>query len=435
MSRPIAIHGARLVDPASGRDETGDVIVIDGRIADLGPGLVAGGVPDGTERIDAAGSVCAPGLVDMRIHGREPGAEHMETLGTAAAAAAAGGVTTVVCLPDTHPTIDDVALVEFIKRRRREIDLVNIHTYAAVTKGLDGVELTEMGLLSEAGAVAFTDGDRAISDALVMRRALAYAATFDRLVVHVPQESSLSADGDMNEGEMATRLGLAGIPAVAELIMLERDLRLVELTGARYHASKISTAAAVEAIRAAKRRGLPVTCDTSVPYFMLTEIAVGEYRTFGKLVPPLRREEDRRAVISGLADGTIDAIASDHAPLDQDSKRLPFAQAMPGIVGLETLLPLTLSLVHAGALGLCDAMAAVTVRPAAVLGLEAGRLARGARADLVLIDLDAPGRIDVSRFRSKSKNSPFDGLPVQGKLQLTLARGRRVHEAPSIGEA
>lgn len=435
MSRPIAIFGARLLDPDSGRDETGDVLVVDGRIADLGPGLVAGGLPDGTERIDGAGALCIPGLVDIRVHGREPGAEHMETLGTAAAAAAAGGVTTMVCLPDTQPAIDDVALVEFIKRRRREIDLVTIHTYAAVTKGLGGGELTEMGLLSEAGAVAFTDGDRAIADALVMRRALAYAATFDRVVVHVPQEPCLSAEGDMNEGEMATRLGLAGIPAAAELIMLERDLRLVELTGARYHAAKISTAAAVEAVRAAKRRGLPVTCDTSVPYFMLTEIAVGDYRTFGKLVPPLRRDEDRRAVIAGLADGTIDAICSDHAPLDQDSKRLPFAQAVPGIVGLETLLPLTLSLVHGGVLGLREAVAAVTARAAAVLGLDAGRLARGARADLALLDLGTPGRIDVSRFRSKSKNSPFDGLPVQGRLRMTLARGRRVHDAAAGGAA
>jgi dihydroorotase len=418
-------RNARLLDPASGRDAPGSLLVVDGRIA----ALDAGEAPSGATVVDCAGNCLAPGLVDMRVQLREPGAEHMENMVSASHAAAAGGVTTMAALPNTEPPIDDVALVDFVARRARDIGLVNIHTYAAATKGMKGRELTEMGLLAEAGALAFTDSLRAIADALVMRRALSYARTFDLLIIQHPEEPSLAAGGAMNEGEMATRLGLPGITPAAEVMMIERDLRLVELTGARYHAAHVSTAAAIEAIRAAKQRRLPVTCDTAPPYFALNETAVGEYRTFAKLSPPLRSEWDRRAVVEGLRDGTIDAIASDHAPHDQDSKRLPFTSAESGIIGLETLLPLSLELYHNGHLPLINLLRALTCAPADILRLPAGRLAVGAPADLVLFDLERPWQIAESAFRSKSKNSPFDGRPVQGGAIKTVVGGRLVYQS------
>jgi len=411
-------RNARLLDPASGRDETGAILVVDGLIA----ALDGGGVPSGTTVIDCGGHCLAPGIVDMRVQLREPGAEHMENMVSASHAAAAGGVTTMAALPNTEPPIDDVALVDFVARRARDIGLVNIHTYAAATKGLKGRELTEMGLLAEAGALGFTDGIRAIADALVMRRALSYARTFDLLLIQHPEEPSLAAGGAMTEGEMATRLGLPGITPAAEVMMVERDLRLVEITGARYHAAHVSTAAAIEAIRGAKQRGLPVTCDTN-------ETAVGEYRTFAKLSPPLRSEWDRRAVVDGLRDGTIDAIASDHAPHDQDSKRLPFTSAESGIIGLETLLPLSLELYHNGHLPLISLLRALTCAPADILRLPVGRLATGAPADFVVFDLDRPWQIAEDDFRSKSKNSPFDGRPVQGRAIKTIVGGRVVYDS------
>jgi dihydroorotase len=419
-------RNARLLDPASGRDETGAILVVDGLIAALDGG---GGAPSGATVIDCGGHCLAPGIVDMRVQLREPGAEHMENMVSASHAAAAGGVTTMAALPNTEPPIDDVALVDFVARRARDIGLVNIHTYAAATKGLKGRELTEMGLLAEAGALGFTDGMRAIADALVMRRALSYARTFDLLLIQHPEEPSLAAGGAMTEGEMATRLGLPGITPAAEVMMVERDLRLVEITGARYHAAHVSTGEAIEAIRAAKQRGLPVTCDTAPPYFALNETAVGEYRTFAKLSPPLRSEWDRRAVVEGLRDGTIDAIASDHAPHDQDSKRLPFTSAESGIIGLETLLPLSLELYHNGHLPLISLLRALTCAPADILRLPVGRLAIGAPADFVVFDLDRPWQIAEDDFRSKSKNSPFDGRPVQGRAIKTIVGGRVVYDS------
>lgn len=424
---PTLFRNARLLDPASKRDENGGVLVVDGKIAAIGPGAEAE-TPADAARIDCAGACLAPGLVDMRVQLREPGAEHMENMVSASRAAAAGGVTSMAALPNTMPPIDDVALVDFVARRARDIGLVNIYTYAALTKGLGGRELTEMGLLAEAGALGFTDGVHALVDALVMRRALSYARTFDLLVIQHPEEPSLASGGAMNEGEMATRLGLPGITPAAEVMMVERDLRLVEITGGRYHAAHVSTAAAIEAIRSAKRRGLAVTCDTAPPYFALNETAVGEYRTFAKLSPPLRSESDRRAVVEGLRDGTIDAIASDHAPHDQDSKRLPFTSAASGIIGLETLLPLSLALYHNGHLSLLKLLDVLSRAPADILRLPAGRLAVGAPADLVIFDLDRPWRIDVDAFRSKSKNAPFDGRPVEGRAIMTAVGGRLVFE-------
>jgi dihydroorotase len=420
----LLIQGARLLDPASGLDRTGDLLIEAGRIAAIGGDLA--GCAEDAETVAAAGLCLAPGLVDMRVQLREPGAEHMESIESGGRAAAAGGVTTMVALPNTEPPVDDVSVVEFLARRAREAKLAKIHTYAAATKAIAGRDLTEMGLLAANGALGFTDGVRAVADALVMRRVLAYARTFDLLVLQHPEEPSLACAGEVSEGEVATRLGLPAITPMAEVIMIERDLRLVEITGARYHVAHVSTAAGVEAVRRAKAQGLPVTCDTAPPYFALNETAIGDYRTFAKLSPPLRSEWDRRAVIEGLRDGTIDAIASDHAPWDQDSKRLPFSSAAYGIVGLETLLPLSLELYHNGHLGLLELIRRLTANPARILRLPVGGLAPGAPADLVLFDPDLSWQISTDDFRSKSKNAPFDGRPVQGRVRRTMVDGRTI---------
>ena len=424
----IAYLNARLLDSASGLDSSGALLVENGRIADLGPDLFSDGAPSVNQIIDCEGLCLAPGLIDMRVQLREPGDEHQETIASASRAAAAGGVATMVCLPNTSPVIDDVSVVEFIARRASEVGLVKVFCYGALTRRLVGKELTEIGLLGDAGALAFTDGTVATADALVMRRALSYAHAFDALIVQHPEEPRLAANGVMNEGEIASRLGLAAIPPEAEVIMIERDLRLVELTGGRYHAAHVSTAAAVNAIRAAKDRGLNVTCDTATHYFALNETAVGSYRTFAKVSPPLRAEPDRQAVVQGLVDGTIDAIVSDHAPHNQEAKRLPFADAAFGVVGVETLLPLTLELYHNEHLSLLGALDRVTASPAKILGLKGGRLARGAPADIVLFDPDMPWQISEDALHSISKNSAFDGRPVQGRVKRTIVDGRTVFQ-------
>jgi dihydroorotase len=426
QARPLAILNARLLDPASKRDERGGILIQDGLIADVGPQVKAQGLSADFERIDAGGHCLAPGLIDMRVQLREPGEEHKETIATASAAAAAGGVTSMVCLPNTDPVIDDVAGVEFIARRARETRLSKIYCYGAVTKDLVGKDLVEIGLLSESGALAFTDGVAAVGDARVMARALGYARCFGALIIQHPEEPRLAEGGAMNAGELSTRLGLPGIPRQAEVMMIERDLHLLEMTGGRYHVAHVSTAPAVAAIRQARQRGLTLTCDTAPPYFALNENEVGDYRTFAKLSPPLRNEDDRRAVAAAVADGTIDCIASDHAPHDQDSKRVPFAQAAAGVIGLETLLPVSLELHHRDGLPLLDLLARMTLAPAALLGLPQGRLAKGASADLVLFDVERAYKIDAGKFRSKSKNSPFDERPVQGRVLRTIVDGRRV---------
>ena len=430
MKYRTAITGARLLDPASGLDERGDLLIEDGRIVDLGPGLFDAGVPEQADLIEADGACLAPGLVDMRVQLGEPGAEHKETFASGTLAAAAGGITSLACLPTTMPVIDDPAMVEFVARRARQQRRTKVYPYGAITRGCAGHQLSELGLLREAGAVAFTDGARALADSLVMRRALAYARSLDGLIVQHPEDPALAAGGVMNEGEIATRLGLGGIPALAEVMLIERDLRLVELTGTRYHVAHVSSAAAVQAIRAAKARGLPVSADTAPHYLTLNELEVEGYRTFAKVSPPLRAEADRVAVVAGLIDGTIDAIASDHCPQDQDSKRLPFAQAEFGVVGLETLLPVTLKLVHEEQIGLLDLLAALTVRPATLLGIEAGRLRKGAWADLVLFDPEMPWKIREEDLCSLAKNTPFEGRLVQGRVLRTLVDGRTVWRWP-----
>ena len=336
-SRPFALVNARLIDPFSGLDQMGGVLIVDGTIADVGPHITEDAVGN-TDIGDCSGCVLGPGLIDMLVSAGEPGQEHRETLATASRAAAAGGVSTIVCVPNTDPVIDDVALVDFILRRARDTALVNVHPMAAMTKGLLGEEMSEIGLLHDAGAIAFANGKTSVASARVMRNVLAYAKDFGALIIHHLEEPTLAENGVMNEGEVATRLGLPGIPREAETIMLERDLRLAELTRGRYHAGQISCRASLDIIRAAKERGLPITCGVSINHLTLNENDIGPYRTFFKMRPPLRSEDDRAAMVEGIASGDIDVIVSAHDPQDSDGKRRPFAEAADGAIGVETLL-------------------------------------------------------------------------------------------------
>ncbi|MBI1262314.1 MAG: amidohydrolase family protein [Rhizobiales bacterium] len=424
MSAAI-FKNARLFDPASGYDAEGCLVTRDGIIEAIGPEINEKDFPEDAEIIDCKGQLLCPGLIDMRVFTGEPGTEHRETLATASHAAAAGGVTTLIVMPNTDPVIDEVALVDYIERRARDTAIVNVHPMAALTKNLDGEEMTEIGLLSEAGAVAFTDGTKSVANSLLMRRAMSYAAHFDALIVQHAEDPTLSR-GMMNESELASRLGLAGIPAVAETIMIERDLSLLELTGGRYHVSQISCAASVEIIARAKKKGLKVTCGVSAAHLQLNENDVGPYRTFFKLSPPLRREEDRRALVAGLADGTIDVIVSGHDPQDPEVKRRPFAEATFGAIGLETLLPVALSLYHSGDVPLERLLSALTSAPADLLGLKTGRLAPGLPADLVLINLGSPWVLDATELKSISKNTPFEDRRFQGRASQTFVGGKSV---------
>ncbi|HJQ60384.1 MAG TPA: dihydroorotase [Vineibacter sp.] len=432
---PIAYINARLVDPVAGSEARGSLLVGgDGKIADWGANLFSSGAPYGIETVDCRGHCLAPGIVDLRVHTGEPGEEHKETLDTAGQAAAAGGVTSMCILPDTDPPFDDASLIEFVHRRSRQVRLSKMYAYGALTMDLKGEQIAELGLLQEAGAVAFTDADNAVGNAQTMRRALYYAKTFGALIVHLPQEPTLSA-GHMNSGELATRLGLSANHRLAEAIMLERDLRLVEMTGCRYHASKISTEDGVEIMRRAKARGQKVTCDTAPHYFALNEIAVGDYRTFAKVVPPLRSETDRRAVVEGLKDGTIDCIVSDHRPQDVESKRLPFAQANPGVVGLETLLPVSLELYHNRHMSLPAIWQRLASTPARLFNLPGGRFEKGAPADLVLFDPDVAWVVDPEHFNSKVGNTAFDERPTQGRTLMTIVDGRVIYRDAQLWPA
>ncbi|HIM42150.1 MAG TPA: dihydroorotase [Rhodospirillales bacterium] len=416
----VAYVNARLLDPAAGLDTAGGVLTDGEAITDVGPGVTKKKAPKGARIVDCHGKCLSPGLVDIRVE--------LGDLAATVEAAVSGGVTSMVCLPTPELVIDDMSEVEFVARRARKLGLAKVYPYGAVTKGLEGKELAEMGLLAEAGAVAFTDGERAVADAQTMRRAMSYASTFGLMIVQHPEEPSLAADGVMNAGETATRLGLFGIPKEAEVIMVERDLRLASLTGGRLHIAHVSTAETVDTLRRAKADGLNVTCDTAPPYFALNETAIGDYRTFAKLSPPLRAEQDRQAVVEGLADGTIDAIASDHTPRDEESKRLPFAQAAPGGIGLNTLLAVSLELYHNGHLSLLEVLKLVTSAPAGLMGLPAGSLKEGAPADLVLFDPDEGWKVDADKLVGKAQNSPFDGRPVQGRVLRTVIDGRPVFE-------
>jgi dihydroorotase len=427
-TRPILLANARVIDPSRDLDQPGDVLIADGVIRDAGKNIRAAGVPEGAEVIDCQGYVVAPGLVDMRAFIGEPGAEHRETLASASQAAAAGGVTTVICQPETDPPIDDPATVDFVLRRARDTAIVRILPMAALTKRLEGTEMTEIGLLKAAGAVAFTDGFKSVMNAQVFRRALTYAADFDALIVHHTEDANLVGDGVMNEGEFAARLGLLGVPREAETVMLARDVRLVALTEARYHAASVTCAESLEVLRRAKDSGLSVTASATINHLALNENDVGSYRTFLKVAPPLRAEEDRMALVGAVAEGLVDAIVSDHDPQDVEVKRLPFAEAATGAVGLETMLPVGLRLVHGGSLTLLKLIHAMSTRPAALLGVPGGTLRSGSAADVIVFDPEVPWVLDRATLKSRCNNTPFDEARLTGRVRRTIVAGRTVYE-------
>ena len=426
MNSDTLFTAVRLLDPATNLDQHGDLLVRNGLIADFGPSL---GRPDNATVVTGDGAILCPGLVDMRAALGEPGYEYRETIASAAEAAAAGGITTLAALPDTQPAIDDPALARLLRARGEETGSLTILPYGAVTAGCRGEEFAELGLLREAGAIAFTDGSRAVGSSRLMRLALSYARGFGAMIVQHPEDPSLATGGAATEGELATRLGLPGIPAAAEAILVARDIRLAALTGGTLHFAHVSTAETLALIRRAKQDGLAITCDTAPPYFDLNETAIGDFRTYAKLSPPLRKEADRQAVAAALTDGTIDAIASDHQPRDADDKRQPFAQATPGGTGLATLLGVTLAQVHNGTVPLMRAIDLLTAQPAHLLGISAGRLTKGAPADLCLFHLDRIWQVTAGELPGKAQNTPFDGRALEGLVLGTWKSGRCVFAA------
>lgn len=426
-SRPKRLVNARLFCPKSGLDAAGGLMIEGGLIADIGPHIQNVDNADEVETIDCGGHLLIPGLIDMQVSTGEPGEEHRETLATVSRAAAAGGVTTIICMPDTKPAIDDVSLVDFIERRARDTAIVNVHTMAAMTKSLAGKEMTEIGLLREAGALAFTDATNTVHNAQLMRNILSYTKDFNALVVHFAEDPNLAETGVMNEGEVSANLGLHGTCMEAETIIVERDIRLTELTDARYHAANISCAQSLNAIVAARAQKHRVTCGVTINHLTLNENDIGSYRTYFKMRPPLRPESDRQAMVEGLRQGHIDVIVSAHDPQDVDVKRRPFAEAADGALGVETLLPAALQLYHNGDIELRPLLKAMTCRPAELLGIPGGCLEIGAPADLALVDLDTPWRVDAPALASKSKNSPFDERVLQGRAIKSFVGGTCVY--------
>ncbi|WP_405029992.1 dihydroorotase [Neorhizobium sp. 2083] len=424
---PTVLKNLRIIDPSRNLDETGTIVIgADGRILAAGGKAQNQGAPEGATVRDCKGLVATPGLVDARVYVGEPGAEHTETIESASRAAAAGGITSFIMMPDTDPVLDDIALVEFVQKTARDKAVVNVHPAAALTKGLAGKEMTEIGLLQQSGAVAFTNGRHGLSDTLLLRRVMTYAREFDAVVSLELREKYLG-NGVMNEGLFASWLGLSGVPKEAEIIPLERDLRIAALTRAKYHAAKISVAESAEAMRVARARGANATCGVSINHLALNENDIGEYRTFFKLSPPLRSEDDRVAMADALADGTIDIIVSSHDPQDVDTKRLPFADAEDGAIGLETLLAAALRLHHDGRVPLMRLIDAMSTRPAQIFGLDAGTLKPGAKADITLIDLDEPWIVSKDMILSKSKNTPFEDARFSGRAVATYVAGKCVY--------
>jgi dihydroorotase len=426
--RPILLTNARIIDPSRDLDFPGDLLIADGVIREAKRGIGAAGVPEGTEIVDCREKIVAPGLIDLRAFVGEPGAEYRETLASASQAAAAGGVTTIICQPNTNPVIDEPAMVDFVMRRARDTAIVHVHPMAALTKGLKGEEMTEIGLLKAAGAVAFTDGAKSVTNAQVVRRALTYARDFDALIVHHTEDPNLVGEGVMNEGEFAARLGLIGVPKAAETVMLERDVRLAALCGGRYHAASITCAESLEVLRRAKDGNANITAAVSINHITLNEVDVGSYRTFCKLAPPLRAETDRTAMVAALTSGLVDAVMSDHDPQDVETKRLPFAEAMPGAIGIETMLVAGLRLVHNGEITLMSLLKAMSTRPAELLGLAGGTLRSGSAADVIVVDPDVPWVLDRAQLKSKCKNTPFDEARLQGRVVRTIVAGRTAYE-------
>lgn len=425
----ILFENARVIDPSRGLDETGSVLICDGKIVAAGADARNQGAPEGAEIIDLNGKAVLPGLVDARVFVGEPGAEHRETIASASRAAAAGGVTSIIMMPDTDPVIDDVALVEFVKRTARDTAVVNVHPAAAITKGLRGEEMTEIGLLRDAGAVAFTEGRQTIANTQLMRRALTYARDFNAVIACETRDPFLGANGVMNEGLFASWLGLSGSPREAEVIPLERDLRLAALTNSNYHAAQLSCEMSAEAVRRAKDLGAKVTAGVSINHLSLNENDIGEFRTFFRLSPPLRGEQDRLAMVEAVKNGTIDIVVSAHDPQDVDTKRLPFADAESGAIGLETLLGAALRLYHNDSIPLPRLVEVLSTAPARIFGLDAGTLKPGAKADLAIVDLDEPWIVREEDLHSLSKNSCFESARFQGRVVHTLVAGKTVYSA------
>lgn len=422
----IHFINARLVDPASNYDGPGEVLVAGDVIRAVGPSL-----PRHPEAriINCDGHALMPGLIDLHVSTGEPGEEQRETLATAGKAAVAGGVTTMVLQPDTHHVIDDAALIDFITRRGRDQSPARVLAAGALTVGLKGERIAELGLMAEAGAVMFTNADKPIISTRTMQRCLSYATAFDGLIASRPQDPFLSEGGMMNMGELASRLGLAGIAVAAETIAANRDIQLAELTGAKLLIDMISAEATLHRIQAAKAQGLDVSASVSVHHLTLNENDLGDYRTFAKLSPPLRTEQDRLALVDGVRSGLIDVIVSGHDPRPAEEKRLPFDEAAFGASALETVLPAALLLYHEGLIELLDLIRALTIGPAQLLGLPQGRIEAGAPADLIVVDLGFPIRFDASRMVSKSRNSPYDGRTMQGKVLSTWVGGKPVFTA------
>jgi len=438
----LVLRKGRVIDPAQGLDAIMDVVIEKGTIVEMGPGVgpppagaageAAKGAAGRSERsrfkqIDASGKWIVPGLIDMHVHLREPGEEYKETIASGTLAAAAGGFTSVACMPNTHPVNDCAAVTQFIIEKAREEGFCRVFPVGAISQGLEGKNISEYGDLRAAGAVAVSDDGRPVMSSLLMRRALEYAGTFGLLVISHCEDLELSGQGAMNEGAVCTKLGLRGIPRAAEEIMVARDIVLAELTGSRLHLAHISTAGSVALIREAKKRGVPVTAETAPHYFTLDEELIFSYDPVYKVNPPLRRLEDIEAVKAGLRDGTIDVIASDHAPHSAVEKDIEFEYAANGVIGLESSLPLILRLVNEGLLSPLEAVSKVTSNPARILQIPFGTLGKGMAADLSLIDPEVKYGIDVSRFKSKSRNCPFAGMQVQGKALMTFVGGRVVH--------
>jgi dihydroorotase len=421
------IRNARLIDPELGTDQPGSLLIRDGVIA--GRGGINDSAPVGATVIDAQGACLAPGIIDIGVKVGEPGERHKESFRSAGLAAARGGVTTIVTRPDTHPAIDTPEALEFVLRRAQADSAVRVLPMAALTKGRDGREMTEIGLLLDAGAVAFSDGFRVVSDTRILNRAMTYARGLGALVVAHVQDPGLSTGAVATNGKFASLKGLPSVHPMAERMALDRDLALVEMTGVRWHADQITTARALPRLQRARAAGLDVTAGVGIHHLTLNEYDVADYRTFFKLTPPLRAEDDRAAMVAAVADGTIDLIGSFHTPQDEESKRLPFEEAAPGAVGLETLLPAALRLVHNGALTLPALFRALSLNPARRLGLPQGRLAPGAPADLVLFDPDRSWRLNRVTLASKSRNTPFDGAMLQGQVLATWVGGERVGDA------
>lgn len=419
----MILRSVRILDPERGLDTVGDVVIRDGTLEAVGsPGLSPEEV-EGLEVIDAGGKWVVPALVDMHVHLREPGEEYKETIETGTAAAVAGGYGALACMPNTRPVNDSAAVTEFIRRRAREQGHCRVYPVGAISKGLEGKELAEFGELREAGAVAVSDDGRPVMDSLLMRRALEYAQAFDLVVISHAEDLQLARGGLMNEGAVSTRLGLRGIPAAAEAVMVARDLLLAELTGGALHIAHVSTEASVRLIREAKSRGVRVTCETAPHYFTLTDASLEGFDTVFKVNPPLRSRRDLEAVREGLADGTIDAVATDHAPHSVLEKDTEFEYAANGMIGLESALPLVLQLIRDGIGGPLEILAKVTCNPARILGIPMGSLRAGTPAHLTLIDPEEETVINVDKFRSKARNCPFAGWRVKGRALLTIVDG------------